>query len=389
MTISIGTLSDHRLEMAERKGPGHPDTICDAITEEISIALCEYYLNTFGMIMHHNIDKALLIGGQSQPRFGGGSVTEPISLIIAGRATHEVDGKVIPVKDIAVETAKAWTRKNLRFLRVDKDIRFEARIRPGSSDLVQLFSRFGKGEIPLANDTSFGAGYFPFSPLESSILDIDQLLGHAKTRNQFPFVGEDTKVMGTRLSRHRQYTIAIAMVDRYINDLSDYIGKIDAIKAYILRNLGDENTDLFINSADSYEQESIYLTVTGTSAESGDDGQVGRGNRINGLITPYQPMSLEAASGKNPVSHVGKIYNYFAFDLSRQLVENHFCESAQVFIVSQIGKPITDPQGLHVRLKNRSAGKNIIEDFCRNSLNSLPEYWKRIVYQQTGTDQGR
>jgi S-adenosylmethionine synthetase len=384
MTISIGTLTDNRLEMAERKGPGHPDTICDAITEEISIALCKYYLNTCGMIMHHNIDKALLIGGQSQPRFGGGRVTQPISLIIAGRATHEVDGKVIPVQDIAVETAKAWTRKNMRFLQVDKDIRFESRIRPGSTDLVQLFSRFGKGEIPLANDTSFGAGYYPYSALESSILDIDQLLSDPKTQSVFPYVGEDTKVMGTRHSRHRQYTIAIAMVDRYIQDLSDYIGKIEAIKTHIFRNLRDENATLFINSADSYEQGSIYLTVTGTSAESGDDGQVGRGNRINGLITPYRPMSLEAASGKNPVSHVGKIYNYFALDLSRQLVESHFCESAQVFIVSQIGKPVTDPQGLHVRLKNRSTGKDMIEDFCRSSLNSLPEYWKRIIYRKTG-----
>jgi S-adenosylmethionine synthetase len=387
MTISIGTLTDNRLEMAERKGPGHPDTICDAITEEISIALCKYYLNTCGMIMHHNIDKALLIGGQSQPRFGGGRVTQPISLIIAGRATHEVDGKVIPVQDIAVETAKAWTRKNMRFLQVDKDIRFESRIRPGSTDLVQLFSRFGKGEIPLANDTSFGAGYYPYSALESSILDIDQLLSDPKTQSVFPYVGEDTKVMGTRHSRHRQYTIAIAMVDRYIQDLSDYIGKIEAIKTHIFRNLRDENATLFINSADSYEQGSIYLTVTGTSAESGDDGQVGRGNRINGLITPYRPMSLEAASGKNPVSHVGKIYNYFALDLSRQLVESHFCESAQVFIVSQIGKPVTDPHGLHVRLKNRSVGKDMIEDFCRTSLSGLPEYWKRIVYQKA--DQGR
>ena len=57
------------------------------------------------------------------------------------------------------------------------------------------------------------------------------------------------------------------------------------------------------------DESGIYLTVTGLSAEQGDDGEVGRGNRVNGLITPSRAMSLEAAAGKNAVAHVGKLYN--------------------------------------------------------------------------------
>ena len=56
----------------------------------------------------------------------------------------------------------------------------------------------------------------------------------------------------------------------------------------------------------------MYLTVLGTSADGADGGQVGRGNRVNGLISLHRPMSTEAAAGKNPVSHVGKIYNLLA-----------------------------------------------------------------------------
>ncbi len=56
-----------------------------------------------------------------------------------------------------------------------------------------------------------------------------------------------------------------------------------------------------VNTADDIKKKSVFLTVTGTSAEMGDDGSVGRGNRCNGLITPNRPMSMEATSGKNPI----------------------------------------------------------------------------------------
>jgi S-adenosylmethionine synthetase len=50
------------VEMVERKGLGHPDTMCDALAEALSQALSQYYLDRFGMIFHHNVDKALLWG---------------------------------------------------------------------------------------------------------------------------------------------------------------------------------------------------------------------------------------------------------------------------------------------------------------------------------------
>ncbi|MES2138530.1 MAG: methionine adenosyltransferase [Bacteroidota bacterium] len=377
-TIIIGTFIDDDIEMAERKGLGHPDSICDQITEQISVELCKYYLQEFGMIMHHNVDKALLIGGQSMPAYNGGKIIKPMSLIIAGRATQQVNDRIIPVEEIAIETAKKWLQKNIRHLDVSKDILISSKIRPGSADLVGLFNRFGKGEIPLANDTSFGAGYYPTSILENSIIKIEELLNSRDTKNRFPFIGEDIKVMGVKDHSKYYFTVAIAMIDKYITDLNDYVSKIKQIKDFIQANLLLTDTTIYINTADDYDRESIYLTVTGTSAESGDDGQVGRGNRINGLITPYRPMSLEATSGKNPLSHIGKIYNYFATDLSRAIVENHFADEANVFIVSQIGKPINEPQLIHIKLKN-AEDKKRVEDLVKEKLNSLSEYWKIII----------
>ena len=379
INIVIGDLVDKNIEMAERKGIGHPDTICDYVTEQISIELSKYYLKEFGAIMHHNVDKALLIGGQSKPAYKGGKIIKPISLIIAGRATQQVRDKIIPVEEIAVETAKKWLRENIRHLDVSRDVQITSKIRPGSTDLVELFNRFGKGEIPLANDTSFGAGFYPTTFLQDTIIKIEELLNAQSTKNIFPFIGEDIKVMGVKDHSKNYFTIAIAMIDKYIADLNDYVSKIKQLKEFVLTTLLLTDTTIYINTADDYLRESIYLTVTGTSAESGDDGQVGRGNRINGLITPYYPMSLEATAGKNPVSHIGKIYNYFAMDLSRAIVKNNFADEALVFIVSQIGKPINEPQLMHFKLKNIRVDKEQIEDLAKEKLIGLNKYWKRII----------
>ena len=378
--IVIGNLIDDTIVMAERKGIGHPDTICDEITEQISIELCQYYLKEFGAIMHHNVDKALLIGGQSEPAYNGGKVIKPISLIIAGRATYQIMDKKIPIEEIAIETAKKWIRKNIRHLDVSKDIIITSNIRPGSNDLVELFNRFGRGEPPLANDTSFGAGFYPATTMENSIIRLEKLLNAPSTKNKMPFIGEDVKVMGIKEMSRNYFTIAVAIIDTYISDLNDYIKKIESIKKFVTSQLNLSDSTIYINTADDYRRESIYLTVTGTSAENGDDGQVGRGNRINGLITPYHPMSLEATSGKNPINHTGKIYNYFTMDLSRSIVENNFADYARVFIVSQIGKPIDQPLLLHLQLKNRKVNKFVIENFAKDKLNDLSNYWKRIIY---------
>jgi len=215
--------------------------------------------------------------------------------------------------------------------------------------------------------------------MEKNIINIEKLLNSPLAKNKHPFIGEDIKVMGVEMEGKEFFTISIAIVDRYISDLQDYISKLNQVKEFVCIELELEDTVIQINTADDYKTGSIYLTVTGTSAENGDDGQVGRGNRINGLITPYHPMSLEATSGKNPVSHIGKIYNYFAMDLSRAVVENNLADYANVFIVSQIGKPIDDPQLLNIKLKNSKTNQKNVEELAELWLKKLPDYWKRIT----------
>ena len=111
------------VEIVERKGIGHPDTICDAVAEDISTALCRYYLEHFGFILHHNVDKILLCGGAARPAFGGGEITEPIEMYLAGRVTKEFNGHTIPADDLAVDACRTWFQRNLPALNVDRDLR--------------------------------------------------------------------------------------------------------------------------------------------------------------------------------------------------------------------------------------------------------------------------
>jgi S-adenosylmethionine synthetase len=88
----------------------------------------------------------------------------------------------------------------------------------------------------------------------------------------------------------------------------------------------------------------MYLTVLGTSAEGADCGQVGRGNRVNGVIAFNRPSTTEAAAGKNPVSHVGKIYNLLSHEIADHVYrEVDGVREATIWLCSQIGKPIDQP----------------------------------------------
>ncbi len=372
--------ADDTVEIVERKGLGHPDTICDVLAETLSRNLCREYRRRFGEVLHHNVDKALLCGGRAAPVFGGGAVLEPITIFLAGRAIDKINTDVIPVAEIAIEGSRAWMRANLHALDVDHDVNIRAVVRPGSADLRQLFSS-RRNEAPLANDTSIGVGYAPLSPLELLVLAIEKRINGRDRKQDHPEWGEDIKIMGVRRGDTVSLTIACAMIARHIAHMDDYLAAKLAV-AKLAQELAAEHgfpdCGIAVNAADDAKAGAVYLTVTGTSAEAGDDGQVGRGNRVNGLITPCRPMSLEAAAGKNPVTHVGKIYNVAAGRIARTLVALlPQVAAAQCLMVSRIGARVTQPAIVQIKLATRnqfpvSQLRPQVEAITADALASLP-----------------
>ena len=340
------------VEVVERKGLGHPDSICDALAERFCIRLCRYYLDQFGVILHHNVDKVLLCGGAARPAFGGGEILEPIEIYMAGRATRQYDGVSIPVEEIAVEAARSWLREHVPEVDLDRDVRIVPRLRSGSADLVRLFA--SDGSDPPSNDTSCGVGFAPLTDLESIVLGVERRLTGEDTRHEHPAIGPDVKVMAVRRDSRIDLTISCGFIGRFLHGLTDYLEAKDIVRSIglaVARERTAAAVNITVNAADAVARGLVFLTVTGTSAEAGDDGEVGRGNRVCGLITPYRPMTLEAAAGKNPVSHVGKLYSLAAARIAAAIVrDNALIHHSAITLVSQIGRRVRDPQVADVRL---------------------------------------
>jgi S-adenosylmethionine synthetase len=374
------------VEFVERKGIGHPDTICDALAETLSRNLCRYYLDRFGRVLHHNVDKALLCGGAAAPAFGGGNVLTPMEIYLCGRAVSEA-GVNVPVDEIIAEGSRSWLKGKLHALDADRHVRLHNLVRPGSLALQQLFGR-ATMDVPLANDTSLGVGYAPVSALERLVLRVDELLASGGRVVHHRAWGEDSKVMAVRHGSAVSLTIACAMIGRYLADIDAYVAETEAIRRKVqdlAADCGFDDCRVRVNAGDDVAAGSVYLTVTGTSAEAGDDGQVGRGNRANGLITPGRPMTLEAAAGKNPVNHVGKIYSV----LARRIAEAAVSEIAEVaatqcYLLSEIGSPLTNPAVIHVRMRTHDGSpvdrfESRMRDIAREELAGATALVDRFV----------
>ena len=390
------SVEDMEVEIVERKGLGHPDYICDGVSEAVSVALSSYYLENYGRILHHNVDKVLLVGGQSNPWFGGGVVLQPIRIIVSGRLTTEVQVesgskiKPVPFGTIIVDATRRWIKENFRFLDPDVHVIVDYKVGRGSVDLKAIVE--AETEVPLANDTSVGLSFAPLSVLERLVYEAERFINSRHFKSRLPMVGEDVKVMGLRRGSKIVLTVASAMISSLILGPGEYM----AVKEQVRENLLDLATriapnyevEVHVNTADIRERNIFYLTVTGTSAEHGDDGATGRGNRVNGLITPYRPMSLEATAGKNPVSHVGKIYNVVAKDIAETTyskLSEKGVKEVYVSLLSQIGKPINEPQMINIKIKMEKNAKltNDIkaeaEAIAKEKLEKITEYTKKIT----------
>lgn len=327
------------VEIVERKGIGHPDSLCDGIAERISREYSAWCLKDLGVQLHHNFDKVQLVAGEVDVRFGGGEMIRPIRIQIAGRGTPSYDGRKVPMDSIAIEAARAHIGETMRYLDPVKHVVIDSYAGHGATELVSVV------EHVTANDTSFGVSHWPRSVLEDVVYHTANFINY-ELIDQFP-VGEDVKVMGFRKEGDIILTVASPFIATEIKDLSEYIEAKNAAQAAIQHYANEMcpcRVRVDVNTADQEKRGDYYLTLTGTSAECGDDGSVGRGNRVNGVIAPFRAASLEAACGKNPISHVGKLYNVMALHAARAIVEEvKGIRAATVYILSQIGKPLDQP----------------------------------------------
>ena len=341
--ITQTPIEKQEIEIVERKGVGHPDSMADGFAEAVSRGLCNEYIKKCGTVLHHNTDQVEVVAGRSHPEYRGGELISPIYVLLVGRATKEFKDIKIPTDTTAVRAAKQYLKNTLPDIDPEHDVIIDCKLGTGSTDLQAVFKR---GKAPMSNDTSFGVGHAPFSEVEQIVYNTERQMV-LNFKKDLPAIGTDIKVMGMRKNESITLTVACAMIGKHIDDQDHYFSIKDELCNKILDLSGtytDREVEVFVNTGDDEKSGSVYLTVTGTSAEMGDDGSVGRGNRCNGLITPNRPMSMEATSGKNPINHVGKLYNLLSNQIAKDIAANvNGIEDVYIRILSQIGKPIDQP----------------------------------------------
>ncbi len=347
---------ERQIEIVERKGIGHPDSVADGVAEIVSESLCAMYKKEVGHVLHHNTDQTEVVAGISAPAFGGGKIIKPVYILMDGRATTYIDkGKeriALPVESTALKGVRNYLKKTYPYLDIDSDVILDTKLGMGSDDLTGVY----KASNYLSNDTSFGVGYAPFSITDKLTLGTEEYM-NGDMKKKIPAAGQDIKVMCSRVGKKITMTVCCAMVDRFIDDKEAYKSTMEQMSDLVTQNALDiiekEGSDvklkLDMNTGDDYKRGVYYLTVTGLSQEMGDDGSVGRGNRCNGLITPFRPMSMEATSGKNPITHVGKIYNVLSNIIAADIAKKIKADAEiHVRLLSQIGHTISDPLNANI-----------------------------------------
>jgi S-adenosylmethionine synthetase len=348
------TLASQAFELAECKGVGHPDVLCDGIAERISHEYVQWCIGNVGGVLHHNFDKILLIAGESQVDFGAGKVTNPIQIKVGGRATHEHRGQLVPVHSIVHAAATAHLRESVRHLDPSTQCVIDSLVGRGHSQLV------GLAMSGVANDTISCSAVWPRTPLEDTVYLTTRYL-NTDLVSLLP-IGEDVKVSAFRLNEKIQLTVAVPFIASEIPSIASYRAvKEQAIKhvQHFASLVAGCDVEVTLNGADNLSIGSAYLAVTGTSGEMGDDGSVGRGNRASGLVAPLRPSSAPPA-GKNPISHPGKVYNVMAVRLAKQIIETiPEVEEARVILVATIGRPLREPSITNVAVRSKGTGLDL------------------------------
>ncbi|GAA1616891.1 methionine adenosyltransferase [Kribbella sancticallisti] len=355
-------IDDAPLEIVERKGAGHPDTLADGLAEAVSVAYSQRCLERYGLILHHNSDKTALLGGAAEVRFGDGVLTTPVRALINGRFSSGLGDDDLGVEELIDRVTREFLGERLPRLDTKHDLVVQTRNNQASSPghvggrgttgvRSRWFAPRTPSDLPEAsrlfsNDTSCGVGYAPVGRTELLATGIEMELNSPSFSARHPEYGSDIKVMACRVDQAVDITLCVPQIAALTPDLETYVERkrslLDTVHEIAARLAPSLRPSVALNTRDDHAKVELYLTATGSSIESGDEGVVGRGNRITGAISVLRPMSAEGFAGKNPVYHIGKLYNVLAVEAANRLYQltGH---PTVVCLVSQSGRDLSDP----------------------------------------------
>lgn len=397
-------VDDTPFEIVERKGIGHPDTLCDAIAEKVSQAYSQYCLDHYGIILRHMVDKIALSGGAAKVKFGGGEMQKPIRLYLNCRFTRSYQQEMIPYLEIVKNVVYKHLGEVLPLLDLNQWLTVvdNTHFTPGPGVVYdpdgstqnerQFFFDIPQKEFAVfhdnslrSNDTSTAVAYSPLSAAEQVVMFVETMLNGREFKRFHPYVGTDIKVMVKRIQKRLGITVCVPFVAAHTPNREFYFEKIkllaDIIRQLVTSKFGQFDITVWLNTRDNPNKSDYYLTLTGSAIESGDEGVVGRGNRYNGVIPFTRHMSIEACCGKNPVYHVGKLYTAISSIISDEIFRFTGLET-YVYLTSQMGRSLSDPWSVCVEVCGGEATPTehqMIEEVVEHTLSNANNITRKIV----------
>lgn len=387
----VTPINNQPFEIVERKGIGHPDTLADGVAEAVSIKYSHYCFKEFGAILHHHFDKTVIMGGQAKIDFGIGKMEKPIRLIINGRVSSVFNNKKIDYQEIQEKAAKEYLKETLPHLDVDSyvDVKFFSTsyskfpfwYKPRSLDDLPEFKN------PFVNDSSAIVSFWPLSSVEKLVLEMEKYFYDENMKPKFNYIGHDIKILAIRSFREINLTICIPFISSYTPTKTFYLERLHFLQSEFEKIaqevLGDKfklnitlNTQDFSLLGKSKERTGSYLSAIGSALDYGEEGVVGRGNRARGVRSCLRLNSTDAIHGKNPSFHVGKIYTYFADQISKAIADGMKCECTAI-LTTQNKRPINSPQKIIINISEHRDEKEIQKIIEREF--SKTDWLQRIV----------
>lgn len=392
LSIVSRPMTSH-LEIVERKGRGHPDTLTDGLAEDLSVRYCLYTRERFGTILHHNFDKVGLLGGRADARLGEGRMLAPIRVLLNGRASGRFGSEEVPVRKLLEEWATAYLKRELPRLDTNRDLTFHYNVSeantagyPAIDFSPQSGSDLYQTHQAISSDTAAICVQHPLSAVESMVLAVEQYITADAYRDTRPWLGSDIKVLACGSAQAVSITACVPQIADQVHDITDYQANLQSVREDILsiaaeHLLPDARIDVTLNTLDDFERGSLYLTAIGSCIESGDEGMVGRGNRPSGVIPVLGPFSGEAACGKNPAFFPGKVYTAAGKEIARRL---HAASGVRVdvWLVSQEGRPLSDPWKVIVWHDGGNLQEQYVRDAVTGVLSDVPALTEAMLRRE-------
>lgn len=381
-------------EVVERKGLGHPDTLVDGIAEFSEIQYAKHCLERFGAIPHHNLDKAMLLGGLCLQQFGGNDFQSPLRMMFMGRASKSFGGEEIPLADIQDGAARTYLQRVMPHLDTSdprvygaESLTSDHSTRPfwfsprSAEDLPEYTT-----DMPRANDTATMISYWPLTDTERLTIDLEGYFysddEHGMPVPRFDFVGQDIKVMSVRNGNTITSTLAIPQVTTHTADAKEYFDREkyleDVLHEYAQNKIGDiAIVQVVVNTQTKGPNPRPYLVTGGSCTDFGEEGAVGRGNKTHGIISSFRPNTMEAPHGKNPTYFVGKLLGYQA-DLIAKTVYETLGAKCQVVLQANLGDELFDPSKIIVST-DRDVDRRDVEAVVSGCLSLGKKTTDRII----------